>query len=106
MPSYTFYNSKTKKEYDDMMSISEMEDYLSKNKHITQVLQPINIVAGVSGLTHKNDQGWKENMSRIAEAHPTSPLADRYGKKSIKQIKTQQALKKNKQRIASRSRGK
>jgi hypothetical protein len=45
-------------------------------------------------------------MSRIAEAHPTSPLADRYGKKSIKQIKTQQALKKNKQRIASRSRGK
>jgi hypothetical protein len=79
-----------------------MEDYLSKNKHITQVLQPINIVAGVSGLTHKNDQGWKENMSRIAEAHPTSPLADRYGKKSIKQIRTQQALKKNKQRLAAR----
>jgi hypothetical protein len=102
MPIYTFYNKKTKKEYDDMMSISEMEDYLSKNKHITQVLQPINIVAGVSGLTHKNDQGWKENMSRIAEAHPTSPLADRYGKKSIKQIRTQQALKKNKQRIAAR----
>ena len=102
MPIYTFYNKKTKKEYDDMMSISEMESYLSKNKHISQVLQPINIVAGVSGLTHKNDQGWKENMSRIAEAHPTSPLADRYGKKSIKQIRTQQALKKNKQRIAAR----
>jgi len=102
MPIYTFYNKKTKKEYDDMMSISEMEEYLSKNKHITQVLQPINIVAGVSGLTHKNDQGWKENMSRIAEAHPTSPLADRYGKKSIKQIRTQQALKKNKQRLAAR----
>lgn len=102
MPIYTFYNKRTKKEYDDMMSISEMEEYLSKNKHITQVLQPINIVAGVSGLTHKNDQGWKENMSRIAEAHPTSPLADRYGKKSIKQIRTQQALKKNKQRLAAR----
>ena len=102
MPIYTFYNKRTKKEYDDMMSISEMESYLSKNKHISQVLQPINIVAGVSGLTHKNDQGWKENMSRIAEAHPTSPLADRYGKKSIKQIRTQQALKKNKQRLAAR----
>ena len=102
MPTYTFENTKTGKQWDDMMSISEMEDYLSKNKHITQVLQPINIVAGVSGLTHKNDQGWKENMSRIAEAHPTSPLADRYGKKSIKQIRTQQALKKNKQRLAAR----
>ena len=102
MPIYTFYNKRTKKEYDEMMMISEMESYLSKNKHISQVLQPINIVSGVAGLTHKNDQGWKENMQRIAEAHPTSPLGERYGKKSIKQIKTQQALTKNKKRIASR----
>ena len=36
------------------MSISEMEEYLTKNKHISQVIVPINIVAGVSGLTHKN----------------------------------------------------
>ena len=102
MPQYTFFNKRTRKEFTDFMSISEKEEYLDKNHHISQVIVPINIVAGVSGLTHRNDQGWKENMSRIAEAHPTSPLADRYGKKSIKQIKTQQALKKNKQRIASR----
>ena len=102
MPTYTFYNKRTKKEYTELMSISEMEEYLDKNKHISQVIVPINIVAGVSGLTHKNDQGWKENMSRIAEAHPTSPLATRYGKKSIKQIKTEQAITKNKKRIASR----
>ena len=102
MPQYTFFNKRTRKEFTDFMSISEKEEYLEKNHHISQVIVPINIVAGVSGLTHKNDQGWKENMSRIAEAHPTSPLADRYGKKSIKQIKTQQALKRNKQRIASR----
>ena len=102
MPTYTFFNKRTRKEFTEMMSISEMEEYLNKNHHISQVIVPINIVAGVSGLTHKNDQGWKENMSRIAEAHPTSPLADRYGKKSIKQIRTQQALKKNKQRLAAR----
>ena len=102
MPTYTFFNKRTRKEFTDFMSISEKEEYLEKNHHISQVIVPINIVAGVSGLTHKNDQGWKENMSRIAEAHPTSPLADRYGKKSIKQIRTQQALKKNKQRIAAR----
>jgi len=102
MPIYTFYNKKTKKEYDDMMSISEMESYLQKNKHITQVLQPINIVAGIGSTNIKMNQGWKDNMSRIAEAHPTSPLAERYGKKTIKQIKTQQALAKNKKRIAAR----
>jgi hypothetical protein len=100
VPTYTFYNKKTNKEYDDMMTISEMEEYLRKNKHISQVLQPINIVSGTGGI--KTDSGWKDNLSRIAEAHPTSPLAERYGKKSIKQIKTQQAVAKNKRRIASR----
>ena len=30
MPIYTFENTKTGKVYDEMMSISEMEDYLKK----------------------------------------------------------------------------
>ena len=102
MPTYTFFNKKTRKEFTEMMSISEMEEYLDKNHHISQVIVPINIVAGIGSTNIKNDQGWKDNMSRIAEAHPTSPLAERYGKKTIKQIKTQQAIAKNKKRIASR----
>ena len=98
MPVYTFYNKKTKKEYDDIMSISEMEEYLHSNKHITQVIKGINIISGASGITNKTDGGWKENLSRIAEAHPKSALADRYGKKSIKQSKTEQVLAKHRKR--------
>ena len=98
MPQYTFFNKRTRKEFTDFMSISEKEEYLDKNHHISQVIVPINIVAGVSGLTHKNDQGWKENMSRIAEAHPSSPFADRHGKKSIKEIKTKQVIEKHRKR--------
>jgi len=98
MPLYTFYNKKTKKEYSDMMSISEMEEYLQKNTHITQVIKGLNIVRGVSGLTHKVDSGWKDNLSRIAEAHPKSALAQRYGKKTIKQSKTEQVLAKHRKR--------
>ena len=45
MPTYTFYNKRTKKEFTDLMSISEMEEYLSKNKHISQVIVPINMAA-------------------------------------------------------------
>ena len=98
MPIYTFYNKKTKKEYDEIMSISEMEEYLSKNKHIHQVPKGLNIVAGVSGVSYKNDSGWKDNLSRIAEAHPQSALAQRYGKKTIKQSKTEQVLAKHRKR--------
>ena len=98
MPLYTFYNKKTKKEHTDMMTISEMEEYLAKNKHISQVIVPINIVAGVSGLSYRQDGGWKDNLSRIAEAHPKSALADRYGKKTIKQSKTEAVLAKHRKR--------
>ena len=44
---YTFYNKRTKKEFDEMMTISEMERYLSKNKHINQVIKGLNIVSSV-----------------------------------------------------------
>ena len=98
MPIYTFINTKTGKEFDDMMSISDMENYLAKNKHIKQKITGINIIGGIQGITHKTDGGWKENMSRIAEAHPTSPLADRYGKKSIKQVKTREVIKTHRNR--------
>ena len=55
MPIYTFYNKRTKKEFDEMMSISDMESYLKKNKHITQVLKGLNIVSGVQGRSFKSD---------------------------------------------------
>ena len=99
MPIYTFYNKKTKKEFDEMMTISEMESYLNKNKHVEQVIKGINIVASVGSRTGKTDSGWKDTLSKIAEAHPQSELAKQHTKKTIKQIKTEQAVKKNRRRI-------
>ena len=96
MPTYTFINTKNNKEHTEMMSIAEMEEYLSKNKHIKQAIKGLNIVGGVSGLSYRQDGGWKDNLSRIAEAHPKS--ADRYGKKSIKQSKTEAVLTKHRKR--------
>ena len=101
MPTYNFKNNETGEEWEEFFTISGKEEFLEQNPHIHQLPSLFSMVGG-TGDRIKNDDGWKENMSRIAEAHPTSPLAERYGKKSIKQIKTQQALAKNKKRIASR----
>jgi predicted nucleic acid-binding Zn ribbon protein len=98
MPVYTFENTKTGEEFTEFLAMSDKDTYLKKNPHLRQVITSINIVGGIQGITHKTDDGWKENMSRIAAAHPTSPLADRYGKKSIKQVKTEQAIAKHKKR--------
>ena len=98
MPLYTFENKKTGKEFTEMMTISEMENYLLKNKHIRQIINAVNIVAGVSGMSYRSDGGWKDNLSRIAEAHPNSPLAQQHRKRSVKEVKTEQAVKKYKAR--------
>ena len=98
MPIYTFENTKTGKVYDDMMSISEKESYLKKNRHIKQLLTTINISSGVVGVNMKNDGGWKDNLSRIAEAHPTSELAKQHRRRSTKEVKTQQVVEKHRRR--------
>ena len=92
MPIYTFENLKTGKVYDEMMSISEMEDYLKKNKHIKQKIHSVNIIGGIQ---HKNDQGFKEVLSKVAEAHPRSALAKEHRKRTIKEVQTEKVIKKH-----------
>ena len=102
MPTYRFYNSKTKKEYTDLMSISEMEEFIKK-KHI-KLLPPtqLNIVSSVGTIDGKTDSGWKEVMSKISEAHPKSELAKRYGKKSVKDTQIERVIKKHRAKKANK----
>ena len=95
MPYYNFKNNDTGEEWEEFFTISGREEFLKSNPHITQTPSMFGI-AGGTGDRIKNDDGWKENLSRIAEAHPRSNLADRYSKKSTKQVKTDQVLKKHK----------
>jgi len=102
VPTYRFYNSKTKKEYTDLMSISDMEE-LIKKKHI-KLLPPtqLNIVSSTGTIDGKTDSGWKEVMSKISEAHPKSELAKRYGKKSVKDTQIERVIKKHRAKKANK----
>ena len=93
MPTYTFHNIQTGVVEEKVMKIAEKEQYLKDNPSVEQVHTGINIVAGVGGI--KSDSGWKDNLSRIAEAHPRSTLAERHCRKSIKDIKTKQVVEKH-----------
>ena len=96
MPTYTFYDEKTGKEWDDMMPNSEREEYLKDNPHISQIPGGFAFVGDhIMGIGPKQDSGMTENLQRIAEAHPGTPLADRYGGETTKQQKTRAVLKKH-----------
>ena len=98
MPTYRFYNSKTKTEFEDYMTISDMEKF-TKKKHI-KLLVPtqMNIVSSVGSVDSKTDSGFKEVLSKAAEAHPNSPLAERYGKRTVKQTQIDRVRKKHRNR--------
>ena len=102
MPTYRFYNSKTKKEYTDLMSISEMEEFIKK-KHI-KLLPPtqLNIVSSTGSIDSKTDNGWKEVLSKVSEAHPASNLASQYGKKSVKDTQVDRVIQKHRAKKAGK----
>ena len=98
MPTYTFFNEKTEVEWDVMMSNAEREQYLKDNPEVSQIPGGF-VVAGdhIMGVGPKVDGGFNERMEQIANSHPGSPLADRFGgsSKSNKEIKTRNVLKKH-----------
>jgi hypothetical protein len=93
MPTYSFYNNQTGEQFDALMKISEREDYLISNPHIEAVISAPMIVTNVS-TTNKVPDGFKEVLAKVSENHPTSTVAQRHGKKSTKQVKTEQIIKK------------
>ena len=99
MPTYRFKNLKTGIEYEDFMTIAEMEK-LKKNKNV-ELLPPtrMNIVSSVGSVDSHTDSGFKEVLSKVSEAHPNSPLASRYGKRSIKDTQIERVRKKHRNRI-------
>lgn len=94
MPTYSFFDTSTNERFDSFMKISEREDYLKSNPHIQPLATAAAIVGGVS-ITDKTPNGFKEVLSKISEAHPSSSVAKKHGKKTIKQIKTEQIVKKH-----------
>ena len=99
MPTYRFFNKNTKTEFEEYMSIADMEKF-TKKKHI-ELLPPtqMNIVSSVGSIDSKTDSGFKEVLSKAAEAHPNSPLAERYGRKTVRQTQVEAARKKRTNRI-------
>ena len=104
MPTYRFYDKVKDTEYEELMTIAEMEKFIKK-KHIT-LLPPtqMNIVSTTGTIDGKTDDGWKEQLSRIADKHPDSNLGRRYRRRGIKEAKTKEVKKKH--RKIARAKGK
>jgi len=76
MPIYRFKNEETEEEYDDNMSIADMEHHLQLNPDVSLVISSPMIVSGV-GL--KPTSAFKETMQKIKSHHAVrGPMIDKW----------------------------
>ena len=70
-------------------------NFLEENPKFKKELTTPKIISGIEGKTHKVDNGFTENMQRISEAHPNSPMAEKFGtNRTNKDKKTFNTVKK------------
>lgn len=94
MPLYTFENLETGEVWEEFCSISSMQEKI-QDSNIKQIIFAPAIVSGVQGLSYRTDGGFNDVLSKVAEAHPDSELADRTLKRGVKEVKTRQAVSKH-----------
>ena len=92
MPTYTFEIIETGEQYDEMMKISERDDYIKNNPQVKPVMTAPNFVG--DHIIKKMDGGMKETLQKIADKNPNTPLADRFSRRSSKDIQKEKVVKK------------
>tara|TARA_B100000927_G_C16410343_1_gene447053 strand:+ start:326 stop:679 length:354 start_codon:yes stop_codon:yes gene_type:complete len=94
MPTYIIRDTKRRKEFDVFCSWSELQDFLKNNPHCIKVVTAAAVVG--DHIKKKTDGGMKEVFSKIADKHPNSALADRFGgRKSNAAVKAKTIAKKH-----------
>ena len=67
VPNYTLRNIKTKESFIVNCSYIELQEKLSADSDLIQMLVMPAIVGGAGSLLSKTDDGWKDNLKRIKE---------------------------------------
>ena len=67
VPNYTLRNIKTRESFIVNCSYIELQEKLSADSDLIQMLVMPAIVGGAGSLLSKTDDGWKDNLKRIKE---------------------------------------
>lgn len=103
MPTYDFLHNDTGEIIEIFFSSWQDKDaWLAENSEYTQTLTKApGIVSGVSSQ-NKVPDGFKEVLSKVAEAHRYTDIGDKYGRAGIKEAKTKEVVRKHVDRVSKR----
>lgn len=104
MPTYEFVDTEKEEIFEKFMSFSQREQFLKENPHIKSIISAPGIISYAGGdLYSRTPSGFKDVLAKVAEAHPSSTVAERFGKRSIKQTRTDEVVKKYADKVSKRN---
>lgn len=68
MPTYRFLNTETGEEFEEFMNISALDEYLTNNKHLTQLLNGAPMIHSGRGVS-KPDEGFRDLLKDMKKKH-------------------------------------
>ena len=68
LPTYAFHNTKTGEEFEDFMSISQLETFLEENPDIVQLVNGAPMIGSGRGMG-KPDQGFRDLLKDTKKKH-------------------------------------
>ncbi len=92
MPIYTYENTETGEVFDILMKLSEKDEFQQNNPHLKSKITGAPGIVGGTGDRTRPSNGFKEVLSKIAEANPSSALASDFGKKDSMSVKKRDAI--------------
>ena len=101
--TYHFKNKKTGEIIQMDLKITEYDAFKEEHPELERYHESAPAVTfngrTFGGLDTKTDDTFKEVLAKIGEAHPTSPLAQKYRKNvSTKEVKSKEIIKKHAKR--------
>ena len=75
MPTYVFRNKETGEQFEQVMKMSELDQFRAENPHLETVIQSVAFGDPTKlSTTRKFDSGFKEVLQKIHERSPGSEL--------------------------------
>ena len=96
MPTYDFLNTKTDEVEELFMNLAEREEFLKDNPHMKQVHTKVaGVISGTVSAGNVDNHGFKEVLQKVGEAHPGSEVQKQHIRRTGKEIKTREIIKKH-----------
>lgn len=96
MPIYTFRDKETGEEFEELMSWDERNALLEEHPNLEAIIDSAPaLIRGRVDISNGGTSDFRQVLEKVATKHPRTPLSERFGRRSAKDVATQGVIDKH-----------